>query len=46
MLAADTGTGPWINAGASIQVALFVATLVDSVFRARVVREAALRTGV
>jgi len=46
MLAADTGTGHWINAGASILVAIVLATLVDRIFRARLIREAALRTGV
>jgi small-conductance mechanosensitive channel len=46
MLAADIGTGPWVNAGASILVAAIVAALVDRVFRARLVREAAERTGV
>jgi small conductance mechanosensitive channel len=46
MLAADTGTGPWVNAGASILVALIVATLVDRLFQARVVRAATERTGV
>jgi small-conductance mechanosensitive channel len=45
MLLADTGTGPWVNAAAAILVALLVATLVDRLFRAKVVREAAERTG-
>ena len=47
MLAADTGiqTSAWVNAAASIVVALIVATLVDRVFRARAVREAAQRSG-
>jgi small-conductance mechanosensitive channel len=46
MLAADTGieTSAWVNAAASIVVALVIATLVDRVFRARAVREAAART--
>jgi small-conductance mechanosensitive channel len=48
MLAADSGiqTSAWVNAAASIVVALIVAGLVDRLFRARVVREAAVRTGV
>lgn len=48
MLAADSGihTSAWVNAAASIVVALTVAALIDRVFRARVVREAAVRTGV
>jgi small-conductance mechanosensitive channel len=46
MLVADTGTGPWVNAAASIVVALVVATLVDRVFRARALRAAAARTGI
>jgi small-conductance mechanosensitive channel len=47
MLAADGGihTSAWVNAGASIVVALIIATLVDRIFRARAVREAAERTG-
>jgi small-conductance mechanosensitive channel len=47
MLAADSGiqTSAWINAGASIVVALIVATLVDRLFRAKAVREAAQRSG-
>jgi small-conductance mechanosensitive channel len=46
MLVADTGTGPWVNAAASIVVAILVATLVDRVFRARALRAAAERTGI
>jgi small-conductance mechanosensitive channel len=48
MLAAVSGiqTSAWINAAASILVALIVAGLVDRLFRARVVHEAAVRTGV
>jgi small-conductance mechanosensitive channel len=46
MLVADTGTGPWVNAAASIVVALLVATAIDRVFRARAVRAAAVRTGI
>jgi hypothetical protein len=46
MLVADTGTGPWVNAAASIVVALLVATLIDRVFRARALRAAAARTGI
>jgi small-conductance mechanosensitive channel len=48
MLAADSGiqTSAWVNAAASIVVALVVAGLVDRVFRARVVHAAAVRTGV
>jgi small-conductance mechanosensitive channel len=46
MLVADTGTGPWVNAAASIVVALVVATVIDRVFRARAVRAAAARTGI
>jgi small-conductance mechanosensitive channel len=46
MLVADTGTGPWVNAAASIVVALLVATVVDRLFRAQAVREAAARTGI
>src|SRR4051794_25064607 len=46
MLLADTGTGPWVNAAVAIVVALIVATLVDRAFRAKLVREAAERTGV
>src|SRR4051794_20619716 len=47
MLAADTGieTSAWVNAAASIVVALVIATLVDRLFRAHAVREAAERTG-
>jgi small-conductance mechanosensitive channel len=45
MLAADTGihTSAWVNAVASIVVALIIATLVDRAFRARALREAAAR---
>jgi small-conductance mechanosensitive channel len=46
MLVADTGTGPWVNAAASIAVALLLATLIDRVFRARALRAAAARTGI
>jgi small-conductance mechanosensitive channel len=46
MLAADTGTGPWVNAGASILLAIIVAALVDRLFRARLLRAAAARAGV
>jgi small-conductance mechanosensitive channel len=48
MLVADSGieTSAWVNAGVAIGVAAIVAALVDRVFRARVVREAAVRTGV
>jgi small-conductance mechanosensitive channel len=46
MLVADTGTGPWVNAAASIVVALLVATVIDRVFRARALRAAAARTGI
>jgi small-conductance mechanosensitive channel len=46
MLVADTGTGPWVNAAASIVVAILVATLVDRLFRARALRAAAERTGI
>ena len=48
MLVADSGiqTSAWINAGVAIGAAAVVAALVDRVFRARVVREAAVRTGV
>jgi small-conductance mechanosensitive channel len=46
MLAADPGihTSAWVNAAASIVVALVIATLVDRVFAARAVRHAAQRT--
>jgi small-conductance mechanosensitive channel len=48
MLLADTGidTGAWVNAAVAIVSAAIVAWLVDRVFRARVVHEAAERTGV
>jgi small-conductance mechanosensitive channel len=48
MLVADGGidTGAWVNAAVAIVVAAVVAALVDRAFRARVVREAAVRTGV
>ena len=48
MLAADTGidTGAWVNAAVAIVVAAIVAGVVDRLFHARVVREAAERTGV
>jgi small-conductance mechanosensitive channel len=48
MLVADSGidTGAWVNAAVSIVVAGVVAALVDRAFRARLVREAAVRTGV
>ncbi len=47
MADADTGieVGAWVNAGASILVALAIATLLDRAFRARAVRAAAQRTG-
>jgi small-conductance mechanosensitive channel len=46
MLLADTGTGPWVAAAVSIVVALVIATAIDRVFRAKVVREAAERSGI
>jgi small-conductance mechanosensitive channel len=48
MLVADTriDTGAWVNAVVAIVAAAIVAWLVDRVFRARVVHEAAERTGV
>jgi small-conductance mechanosensitive channel len=48
MLVADGGidTGAWVNAGVALGVAAILAALADRVFRARVVREAAERTGV
>jgi small-conductance mechanosensitive channel len=47
MLAADSGidASAWARAGASILIALIIATLVDRLFQARAVREAAERTG-
>jgi small-conductance mechanosensitive channel len=48
MLVADSGidTGAWVNAAVAIVVAGIVAALVDRAFRARVLHEAAERTGV
>jgi small-conductance mechanosensitive channel len=47
MLAADGGTqtSDWVSAAAAILVALIIATLVDRLFRARALTEAAERTG-
>jgi small-conductance mechanosensitive channel len=47
MLAADSGidASAWARAGAAILIALVIATLVDRIFRARAVREAAARSG-
>jgi len=47
MTDADTGieVGTWINAGASILIAVIVATLLERALRARAVRAAAERTG-
>ena len=49
MFAADTATsidtGTWINAGASILVAFFVATVFDRLFRGQIAREVADKAG-
>jgi F0F1-type ATP synthase membrane subunit c/vacuolar-type H+-ATPase subunit K len=48
MLVADSGidTGAWVNAAVAVGVAAILAAVVDRAFRARILRQAAERTGV